>query len=317
MGAVFAITVPLFLVLALGYLAQRTGLFPEAALKGLGNFVFYFALPALLFRTMLAAPLAEVFAADVVLAYMAAGAAAFLAGAGVAAWSLRLALGEAAIQGMAASFGNVVLIALPIISASFGPAATQQLALLLVFENAMLIPVTMLLLEMARRRTGPAWLLALWLAGRIAGSPVILAVAAGAAANLAGLGLPGPIDGAARLLAAAAVPGALFALGVTLAGKPLGERLPEVGFMTATKLFLHPALVYVATAFLPGLDPSMRAAAVLAASMPVGVNVYLLATQYGSGARTASAAVLLSHVAALPTISLTLFALLSGHAPGP
>lgn len=317
MGAVLSITLPLFLVIAVGYLAQRAALFPAPALKGLTTFVFYFALPALLFRTMLAAPLKDAFAADFVLAYVLAGAFAFLAGAGIAAWSFRLDLGDAAIQGMAATFGNVVFIALPIVATTFGPAATQQVAVLLVFENAMLIPGAIVLLELARRQPAAFWRLAARLLGRLASNPVILAVATGASANLAGLDLPEAIDAMARLLGAAAVPGALFALGATLASQPLASRLPETGFMAATKLFLHPAAVYVATSFVPGLDPSFRAAAVLAAAMPVGINVYLLAQQYGRSAKPASSAVLFSHVAALPTISLALYALLAGQLPGP
>ena len=52
MQILFDIIVPVFGIVLLGYLAARTRLFSETAAEGLGAFVFNFAIPALLFRSM-------------------------------------------------------------------------------------------------------------------------------------------------------------------------------------------------------------------------------------------------------------------------
>ena len=46
------IIVPVFGIVALGYGVARLGLFPNEATKGLSRFVFDYAIPAMLFRTM-------------------------------------------------------------------------------------------------------------------------------------------------------------------------------------------------------------------------------------------------------------------------
>ena len=52
MQIILDIIIPVFGIVGLGYVAARFGLFPTEANKGLSRFVFDFAIPALLFRTM-------------------------------------------------------------------------------------------------------------------------------------------------------------------------------------------------------------------------------------------------------------------------
>lgn len=100
------------------------------------------------------------------------------------------------------------------------------------------------------------------------------------------------------------MPCALFALGATLAGLPLAERLRETSFMVMMKLIVYPALIYlVMLVFLPELDPVWRAVAVISAAVPMGANVYLVAVRYEAYVERGSTAVLASTVLSVITVS--------------
>ena len=59
MQAIFAVTVPFFALVLLGYLAAQRGVLPESAIPGLNAFVLFFALPCMLFRFGASRPFAQ------------------------------------------------------------------------------------------------------------------------------------------------------------------------------------------------------------------------------------------------------------------
>jgi len=304
---VLGLTLPLFALILAGYVAGKRGWFGREANVALGGFVFYYALPVLLFRTMATAPLDEPFDWRFVAVYAGAGLAVNLFAHLTARWCFGCTMGEAALQGMAAHFGNIVIVALPLAVLAFGPAAALPIALYVTVDNAIAIPLATALL--AAQRAGAAGLRCLpaTLALAMAKNPMIVSVFLGLAWLGSGLALPGPVDSLAKLLAGAAVPCALFSLGATLAGQPVADRIGEAAFMTATKLFLHPAAVFLAILLLvPEPNPVWVATSLLTAAMPIGLNAYLLAQGYGTYIARTSTAVLLSTGLSVVTVSLLL-----------
>lgn len=68
---VLAITGPIYLVIALGYLAVRAGVFSKADMAVLGRFVVKFALPALIFTALSQRPVSEILNSQFMLVYAA------------------------------------------------------------------------------------------------------------------------------------------------------------------------------------------------------------------------------------------------------
>jgi len=242
---VFTTTLPLFVLILAGYVSARRGLIDQGGIRGLTGFVFYFTLPLTLFHMMATAPVAERFDSAFVGAYLFAALALQAAGIAIARWGFGHRLDEQAVQGMAASFGNLVFIALPIALELFGEAAALPILLLLLVENGVILPLTIALLELARSERGPAWRAPAVAGLAIVRNPVIMSVLAGAAVALAGLSLPDLLDGVVKFVKGANVPCALFALGATLATMPRGERLREADALVVLKLAAYPAMVYV------------------------------------------------------------------------
>jgi predicted permease len=73
--------------------------------------------------------------------------------------------------------------------------------------------------------------------------------------------------------------------------------------MTALKLLVAPALVFLATHVIFGLPPLWVAVATLYAALPTGANVYLFAQRYGVYVARSTSVVLVA--TALSVFSLT------------
>ena len=116
-------------------------------------------------------------------------------------------------------------------------------------------------------------------------------------------------------LAQAAAPCALFAMGITLALRPL-KRIPaEIGYIVPIKLVAHPVLVYVVLGFVGNFDPLWVYTAVLLASLPTATNVFVIGQQYGVWQERASATILITTLISVLSVSGLLYAIKSGALP--
>jgi predicted permease len=310
-------TVPMFLLIFAGYVAGRRTWMDDGGIKGLSAFAFYFALPLMLFRLMSDVPLADQFNGRFIIYYLAGGLAVYTLGALVSRWVFKSSPAEQGIHGMAASFGNQAIIALPIAIDVFGESATLPITMLIVFEAAVFMPLTIIILEVNRSGDGKfsagrsralfstASLVAL---KSVLFNPIIAAMLLGAAASVIDFKLPRLLDGFVELVSLAAIPCALFALGASLSRRPMTESVGVTGVIVAIKMFIYPAVIFLIMILLPGLDPVWRATAILAAAMPMGANLYLVAETYNVNVGRASTGVVISTALAAVTISaLTVF----------
>jgi malonate transporter and related proteins len=225
---------------------------------------------------------------------------------------LRRPVVDHASLAMGSTFGNTVMLGIPIGVLAFGPEATTLLAILVAIEAPLLWIAGTLHMEIARRGRAMSPAALRGVASDLATNPVILALVLGLAGRAVGLTLPDVPDKILLLLGQAGVPTALFALGMVLATFKLGGEVPAVAWTGGLKLFALPVIAYVTTHHLFGLPPLVVAITVLHAAMPVGANAFLFATRYENSASTISAAIVASTVVAVVTISTLLLVI-----PGP
>ena len=133
-------------------------------------------------------------------------------------------------------------------------------------------------------------------------NPMIVSISLGFLWSATGWDVPRPVNEFLGILGAAATPGALFAIGASLAGKS-AERLSVAGWLSFCKLVLHPAAVAVAALWLFPVDTFEAAVMIAAASLPVAGNVYILAQHYGVAPQRVSASILISTAVSILTVS--------------
>lgn len=294
---IFAVVLPLFGLALAGYVAGRAGWVEEAGIKGISAFVFYLAIPALLFRTLVRSELPTTFDLDIVFAYFTASLAVMLAARAIGRFVFANRADELAVMGIGAMYSNAVLLGIPLVFAVFGEAGLLPMMMIVTFHSLILLPLVMVLIEVARGGAASAGGSRRVLVSTLAAvfrNPVILAMLAGIAYKLTGLGLPRPVDAFAELLSGATAPCALFALGATLAAYRLGGDLRECAAVVALKLFVHPAAVWLMATQVFVLPPLWAGVAILTAALPSGVNVFIIARQYDVYLARASATVLIS-----------------------
>jgi predicted permease len=308
---ILSITSPIYLAILIGFLATRRGVFDKAAMRALGAFVVKLALPALVFKSLAQRQFTEILNVTYLLAY-AAGSLAML-GAGYLS-SRRLAgmdKSSSAVYAMGMSCSNSGFVGYPILLLTFAPVAGVALALNMIVENALMIPLSLALAERGRSEAGPWHKLLAQSLARLAVNPIVIAVAAGLAVSLLRLTLPAPAVRTMDLFAMASSGVSLLVIGGTLAGLHIGPLARRATPVVAAKLIGHPLAVWSGILLLPllglpALDPALAMAAVLLAAMPM-LSIYpILAQAYGEEDLSATV-LLLATIASFFTLSALLW----------
>lgn len=304
MLAILGVTLPFFALILCGYVARGKGIMKEGSQRALNDFVLFFALPALMVRTIGAIPIAEILNPAFLATWTTVSAGMFATVALTAGLLLRQPGKTAVIQAFACAHGNVGYMGITLVIGVLGPAAAAPVSMAIVIDMLLLIPVVIALTEYLARRDGSP-LRALATAGRAAiANPLVIPIIFGLALAWADVTLPKVVDDFLRVLGMAAVPAALFAIGVTLHGQPMRGAVTELALLCLMKLIVHPIAVALVATRAFGLEGELLVAAVLLAALPVANNVFVLATRYESRPGLISGAILVSTSLALVTFNL-------------
>ncbi|WP_433534371.1 AEC family transporter [Micromonospora sp. CA-249363] len=294
--------VPIWILTAVGYVACRWGLLGEAVASVLGRFVFHLAMPSALFLALSRMPLSG-FAGRSLLAFGMSTAAVVGFGWVAASWLFGRPPVERPIWGMAAGYVNSANLGIPIATQVLG--TVSFLAEVVLLQVLVVTPVILIALD---RHSDPAGRVRV---RRIASlpvrNPVILASLLGVACSAADLRLPSAADTSLALLAGAAVPAALVALGASLhrtaapsRAEPTGPA--ELAVIATLKLVAQPVIAYAAGLALHLSAPQLLAV-VVCAGLPTAQNTFIFGQEYGVGETVANRAVVVTTTLSLGTLA--------------
>lgn len=293
-------TLPFFALIGLGYGAGRTGFFPPEATAWLTKFVFYFALSAMLFRFSANLSVAELFDPRFAAAYLWGCGVVYLIAMAVA-FHRRVSVEEAAFEAQCAVIGNTGFLGVPMLVVLLGPQAAGPVLLVLAIDLAVFS--TLIALIVTGAREGRMRLRTVWALLRgVLANPMIVSMGLGLAWGATGLGVAAPINDFLGILGAAATPGALFAIGASLAGRS-AERWQVAGWISFCKLVLHPLAVAFAALVLFKVEREAAGVMIAAAALPVAGNVYILAAHYGVAPQRVSTSILISTAVSIVTVT--------------
>lgn len=297
---IFLKTIPFFAVIAVGYWAGRTKFFSEEATAYLTKFVFYFALSAMLFRFSANLSLAEVWDTRLVIAYL--WGTAFVYGIATIVGFLRgLDVATTAIEAQCAAIGNVGFLGVPMLTLLLGTEAIGPIMLALGVDLIVFSSLIVILVTGSREGASGRMLLKTVGLGLIR-NPMIVAIGLGFTWSAFALPIPVPMNDFLAILGGAATPGALFAIGASLAYKS-AEKLHIAGWLSFCKLVLHPALIALSMLIF-AVDSYKASVVIAAAALPVAGNVYMLAQHYGVAPQRVSATILISTAISIVSVSI-------------
>jgi predicted permease len=303
MVEIFLRTLPFFAIIGLGFWAGRTRFFTAEATAYLTKFVFFFALSAMLFRFAATLPFAEIFNARLILGYLLGTITVYVLASAIA-WLRGLDIPTAAVEAQCAAIGNVGFLGLPMLSLLFSEAAIGPVMLVLTVDLVVFSSLIVILINGGRDgRLTPTTFKLIGLG--LVRNPMIVSISAGLIWSSLQLSVPEPLGDFLFILGGAATPGALFAIGASLADKS-AERVQIAAWLSFCKLVIHPACVAVALLWLIPIDTFPATVAISAAALPVAGNVYMLAAHYGIAPHRASAAILLSTIVSILTVPMVI-----------
>ncbi len=310
---VLNLALPYFGLIFIGFACGKAKAIPEAGLAWMSFFLLYVSLPALLYGIMSKTPFAELnnppFLIATTLGTMSAFVLALLTGRLVG----RLTLHEATLAGLSGGYGNIGYMGPGLSLAVLGTKAAAPTALIFCCDSIFLFSIVPLLIALTDRKH-PSLLHTLAVVARqIVFNPLIMSTCAGSLAAAIHFRPPVAIDHMLLFLQNAAAPVALFALGVTVALRPFGRVPWEVPGVVAIKLLIHPLIVFGLMLLVGPFAQPWAATAVLMASLPPALNVFVIARQNDSWIEPASVAVLIGTFASVVTLTGVMWLLQTGR----
>ncbi len=306
MNDILVITLPFFALVVIGFFAARRGAIEAQGVIGLNRFVYFFALPALLFDKMSTAPFDHIISqSPFLLAHTIAGLIVFSTAWLVARVALKTDGGETAIVSLSAAYGNIGFMGIALLVGAVGEWTAVPLALMLLIDIAFFIPLATVIIDI-KRNGGNVGGLVSALVASVVKNPLIISIVLGVFLAATNVELPGAALRLVDLLGRTAGPCAMFALGAVLAGRPLkitiGDGIKTAAVISVFKLGVHPAVMWVAmTAF--GVSAEWRLAATLGAAMPAAAAIFVIAQEYKTMPVRASTGVLVSTAISMVTLT--------------
>ncbi|MBI1218514.1 MAG: hypothetical protein GC186_08195 [Rhodobacteraceae bacterium] len=296
------LSLPVFGVVALGWLAMHLELTTAEALGALSLFSFRFALPALVFRLISSQPLGNSFNPLFYGGYLLSGGLVFSAVLGIGHFVGRQPLATASARASTATVSNLGFLGPPLMIAFFGERGAGPLAMAILAEVMVLLSVGGVIMGMSSGRG--VGLVRLLLRGTIL-NPVVAAIALGAVVAALHIAVPSSLAHLLAFLGGAAGPTALFSLGGTLALQRIDRATVfAAGGISAAKLLLYPLLVWYVLGELLHVGLFWVQSGALIATFPSAGSNYLMAQRYAADAESVSAAIVLSTILSVGVVPL-------------
>lgn len=315
MLSVLAIVLPVFALIASGFIARRIDVIGPAAVPELNRFVVYLALPALLFDVMAHARYEDLAQPGFIAAFGLACGAIFFA---IVGWRLAagLRLAGASIDGLLGSYANTAYMGFPVLLIVFGRESQVPVTIASIITVCVLNASAIVLIEISTHHERRFLPLVAKVGGSLVRNPILIAPILGVAYGATGLGLASPIEAYLRLLGGAASPLALVVIGLVLAQpSPLAAAEARIAFALAgVKLIVHPLLTW-GLALALSVPTPLAAMAVVLAALPTGAGPFIVAEYYRLPAVVTSTVILISTVGSLLTLPLFMLALGLGAPP--
>jgi predicted permease len=304
MESVINVVLPVFLIILAGYIAGRIKILGEESGEVLQRFVFFIAMPVLLFYSMARVEIADVLNWPYLGAYFGGQTITFVLAMIVAKFLLKKRLAETALSSMAGIYGNTGYMGIPLVMVAFGSEWLVPAIIATVVNAAVVLGVVAAIIETKFSESDNTLGVLKDVVFAFIRNPLLIGPVLGFCWSLTGLGLAPPIETFTSILGAAAGPCALFSVGLFLVGKSLHHDSIEVSWIVLLKLFVHPAITWVLAFHVLEVNVMWATICVVMAALPTGANIFILARHYNLYQDRTSAIILISTIISLLTLSI-------------
>ena len=305
MQSVISQLIVLFLVMAVGFVAGKTGIMDAAFNRGLSKLVLTITLPAMIISAVINGEHTLSQQQVLLLLLLSLILYAFLIlMAWLFAFVLRVPRDSVGLYRYLFIFSNIGFLGFPVVSAVFGENAVFYASIFQI-PFCFLTYTLGIALIAGREKTLSPWK-ALLQPGVIA--PVIALVL-----YLLNVPVPALIGDTFKAVGSITTPAASLIVGATIALLPFRKLVAHwrLYFVSLLKLLAFPLLLWGILHFFV-TEPVMLGVTVILCGMPGASNVTMICHEYGGDAQLSAAGVLISTVLSLATIPLLAWLLQGG-----
>lgn len=304
------LTLPIYLVIALGYICVKSRYIGADAIGALSRFALRICLPALIFTAIATPGNRHGIELSFVAGYATASLILLALGAIAMRTVFRQSLPLSWLFGLGMANSNSGFMGFPVASMLFGDQAATAFAMIMVIENAIVIPTAVVGAELgARAGSGLTSAIRQSLLGLVR-NPLLISVLLAIVVRGLDTPLPGPLRSTLSMLAAVAPALALFVIGGTVASFPVSRHWRRCAAITFGKLVVHPLIVFAVFSLMPAMSTETRALATIFAAVPMLSILPILAAPHG-GSQVSATALVAATAISFITVSLA-GALLTG-----
>lgn len=276
--AQFLSTLPLFILILLGFLAVKLGRWQKTVTDSLTKFTFYIAFPIMLFQIM--SHFSEQSEIDIklLLVFFGSSFIVFAIGCLIASKIFKLNGSQSTLFAMGGIYTNTVFVGIPIIKMLLGDQAIPIVAIIVIFNALILWTLATVSIEFVQmgKLSGHSFIKAL---KNVSKNPIIIGIFTGIVVNYIGLPIPNFINQSTKMVSDMTAPLSLIVLGMGLAEYKIRDQFLITGSICILKLAILPIVTYIVGKLL-GLPTLELQVVVLLSSVSIAINCYMMARQF-------------------------------------
>lgn len=274
----FLSTLPLFILILLGFLAVKLGRWQKTVTDSLTKFTFYIAFPIMLFQIM--SHFSEQSEIDIklLLVFFGGSFIVFAIGCLIASKIFKLNGSQSTLFAMGGIYTNTVFVGIPIIKMLLGDQAIPIVAIIVIFNALILWTLATVSIEFVQmgKLSGRSFIKAL---KNVSKNPIIIGIFTGIVVNYIRLPIPNFINQSTKMVSDMTAPLSLIVLGMGLAEYKIRDQLLITGSICLLKLAILPIVTYIVGKLL-GLPTLELQVVVLLSSVSIAINCYMMARQF-------------------------------------
>lgn len=307
MYEVIPIALPVFLMVAIGYVSSLVGLFGKAAASELNNYVVYIGLPSLLFILIIDAEVVLSEYYDFMLLFMSSTFIIFVGFLIYRKWAGDSII-KSTLEAFGASYSNTGFMGIPLCLLMFGDAGAIPAIIATVITACVLLLITMLIIESSKASKSKGVFLFLGVL-KVFKNPIMIAPVLAFLFSYMGFSLSEPLYYVLKMLGDASIVLALISIGLFLHSNSGNGTVTSLD-MVITKNIIHPAITAAIGIYVFDLSTTLVVIAVVLSLLPIGTGPYMVAILYEENLLRISRGILVSTIFSLFSITLLLWAYL-------
>jgi hypothetical protein len=301
---VISVTVPIFSIIAIGYLFRRRGVIKEPAVPALNKIAYYLGLTTLIFTSIVKYDLKEIFNVAIVKTIYTTFAI-FIVVIFLSIYFLKINNRTKGAMAVSSFRCNMAFIGIPIIISAFGDIAAAKTAIIIAFMTPVNVIFAIIFFKVMgedkNKKSYGRFLL------DFIKDPILIASLLGIMVSYFRVAIPGSIMNLLNILAGLAVPLALLTIGASFRLSHVRKNLKLLIPAAVLKLIVEPAIAFFIGLYVfktGALDTSIM---VILFAMPLAVAAYIMGKEYGSDSDFLSSSLIISTVSSAFTLTLWLF----------